>query len=366
MTAPPRGGDRMLLRSVAGVLPRITPAQARAGNQLHAGARSITLNWLGQSLRLVRQRPVATGPWQLQLRLGGYGAALGLDGLQALLPGLDPLAADSAAAVHAALFAQLAAGLWAALGLDGPEPGVTLDPAAQPPALPSELAVGLQVHNLRCGARTRACLVFDSPAAAAAFAAAWARLAGPPPPPPADLPLALRFEVGSRHLSPAELRGLQPGDLVLIARLPSREGRWQARILAGAGRSCIGLGHVKGDGIVMEQWQVPKAPKASAAPANGLLEGVSVELGFEIGHHRMALGELMQLAPGHVFALGANPEGDAVDLVVDGRIIGAGQLVMVGEALGVRVLRLQLEGASPAVARTPAPEPAPAPSHAAA
>jgi type III secretion system YscQ/HrcQ family protein len=344
----PRTPDTGLLRGVSSVLPRITPAQARAGNLLHAGARSITLNWLGQTLRLVRQRPVATGPWQVQLRLGGYGAALGLDGLQALLPGLDPLAADSAPAVHAALFAQLAAGLWAALGLDGPEPAVTLEPAQATSALDPALAVGLQLHNQRCGARTRACLVFDSPAAAAAFAAAWARLAGPPPQPPADLPLALRFEVGTRRLAPAELRGLQPGDLVLIARLPSREGRWQARILAGAGRSCIGLGHVKGDGIVMEQWQVPKAPRSSAGPADGLLDGVSVELGFEIGHHRMALGELMQLAPGHVFALGANPEGDAVDLVVDGRVIGAGQLVLVGEALGVRVLRLQLEGASPA------------------
>src|SRR5688572_7390055 len=140
------------LRSVAGVLPRITPAQLRAGNLLHAGARSITLNWLGQPLRLVRQRPVAVGPWELRLRLGGYAAALSLDGLQALLPGLDPLAADSGPAVHAALFAQLAAGLWAALGLDGPEPTVTLEPAPTATDFTTELAatelaVGLQVHN---------------------------------------------------------------------------------------------------------------------------------------------------------------------------------------------------------------------------
>jgi type III secretion protein Q len=353
------------LRSVAGALPRLTPAQARAANLLHTGARSLTLQWLGQPLRLVRQRPTPAGPWQLQLHLGGYGATLGLDGLQALLPGLDPLAADSDPALHAALFAQLAAGLWAALGLDGPEPGVQLaapSPSSQPPAPATELAIGLQLHNQRCGTRSQACLVFDSPAAASAFGAAWARLAGPSPAPPADLPLALRFEVGSRRLAPAELRGLRPGDLVLLARLPSRGGRWQARVLAGAGRSCIGLGHVKGDGIVMEQWQVPKAPgmaaAATAPAANGLLDGVSVEIAFEIGHHRMALGELMQLAPGHVFALGANPEGDAVDLVVDGRVIGAGQLVLVGEALGVRVLRLQLEAQAPVTA--PAREPVPA------
>lgn len=99
---------------------------------------------------------------------------------------------------------------------------------------------------------------------------------------------------------------------------------------------------------MMEQWQVPQAPSAAAQPANGLFEGVSVEVRFEIGHQRLALGELMQLAPGHVFALGANPEGDAVDLVVDGRVIGAGQLVLVGEALGVRVLRLQLDSAASA------------------
>ena len=348
-TQPPHAA----LRNVAGALPRLTPAQARSANRLHTGARSLTLHWLGQALRLVRQRPAPTGPWQLQLHLGGYGATLGLDGLQALLPGLDPLAADGDPALHAALFAQLAAGLWASLGLDGPEPGVQLAPPATPAAptaAADELAIGLQLHNQRCGTRSQACLVFDSPAAAAAFGAAWARLAGPPAAPPADLPLALRFEVGRRRLAPADLRGLRPGDLVLLARLPSREGRWQARILAGAGRSCIGLGHVKGDGIVMEQWQVPRAPAAATAapPAHGLLDGVSVDIAFEIGHHRMALGELMQLAPGHVFALGANPEGDAVDLVAEGRVIGAGQLVLVGEALGVRVLRLQLEPGTPA------------------
>lgn len=357
------GAPPQPLRNVASALPRLTPAQVRAGNLLHAGARSLTLHWLGQPLRLVRQRPAAVGPWQLQLRLGGYGATLHLDGLQALMPGLDPLAADGTPALHAALFAQLAAGLWTALGLAGPEPGVDLaSTVAAPTELSSpELAVGLQLHNLRCSSRTRACLAFDSPAAAAAFAAAWSRLAGPPAAPPADLALALRFEVGSRRLTTAELRGLRPGDLVLLARLPSRGGRWQARILAGAGRSFIAIGHVKGDGIVMEQWQVPQANTAHAAaaqPANGLLEGVSVEVRFEIGHQRLALGELMRLSPGHVFALGANPEGDAVDLVVDGRVIGAGQLVLVGEALGVRVLRLQLDSAAPAAAHTPA-----APSH---
>lgn len=360
-THPPKG-PLPPLRSVAGALPRLTPAQARAANQLHTGARSLTLHWLGQTLRLVRQRPVAVGPWQLQLRLGGHAASLGLDGLQALLPGLDPLAADSDPALHAALFAQLAAGLWAALRLDGPEPHVqrVAHAAAASTAPAADQAIGLQLHNQRCGTRTQACLVFDSPAAAAAFGSAWARLAGPPALPPADLPLALRFEVGRRRLSPAELRGLRPGDLVLLARLPSREGRWQARILAGAGRSCIGSGHVKGDGIVMEQWQVPQAPAGSGAAANGLLDGVSIEMAFEIGHHRMPLGELMQLAPGHVFALGANPEGDVVDLVVDGRVVGAGQLVLVGEALGVRVLRLQLEaGPATHALREPAPATAP-------
>jgi len=337
------------LRKVAAALPRLNPADVHAGNLLHAGARPITVNWLGQPLRLVR-RPADPGPWpwQLQLRLGGYGAALALDGLQALLPGLDPLAADSAPAVHAALFAQLAGGLWSALGLAGPEPGIVMEAAqAGPPAL----AIGVQVDNLRCGARSRARLAFDSPAAAAAFARGWARQAGPAPRPPAALPVPLRFEVGSRRLTPAELRALVPGDLVLVARLPSQAGRWQARILAGAGRSFIGLGHVKGDGIVMEQWQVPaSAPRTSGGPADGLLDGVSVEVGFEIGRRSVRLGELMQLAPGHVFALGANPEGDVVDLVVDGRVIGAGQLVLVGEALGVRVVRLRLEDGAPAAA----------------
>jgi type III secretion protein Q len=57
----------------------------------------------------------------------------------------------------------------------------------------------------------------------------------------------------------------------------------------------------------------------------------------------MTLGELRALGPGHAFALGRDPE-QSVDIVAGGRRIGSGQLVRIGERIGVRVLRLGQDG----------------------
>ena len=73
------------------------------------------------------------------------------------------------------------------------------------------------------------------------------------------------------------------------------------------------------------------------------LDDLPIKLVFEVGRCDMTLGAVRALGPGHVFALERDP-AQSVDIVANGRRIGTGQLVRVGERLGVRVLRLGQDG----------------------
>ena len=67
------------------------------------------------------------------------------------------------------------------------------------------------------------------------------------------------------------------------------------------------------------------------------LDALEVSLRFEVGELQVTLGELEQLKPGHVFDLAQPLAQSAVRILAHGRTVGAGQLVAVGDRLGVRV-----------------------------
>lgn len=337
------------LRGALARLPRLAAGAVRAANRMQAAGRPRELEIGGRRVRLEFGPPEVAlrAVWSLAVGpAGSEPARLEIDTLDALLPGLDN-AASAPAAVRAAILAQLAELVDAALGLRAPLP--PLGEADTEPPEPA-LVVGIRATDVHTGLRSRGRLAFRDLRAADACAAALARLGGRPA--LAPLPVELRFHVGHARLSPAELRGLEPGDVILHARVPSSGGRWRAAILAGSGRTEVAAGHVKGDRIVTDRVQVMPAP---ARPRSDPLEAVSVDVGFEIGRCTMALDDLLRLAPGHVFELGAQPEGEIVELTLAGAPIGTGQLVLVGTALGVRVVRLQL---TPVAGEAAMPQPA--------
>nr|WP_281430401.1 FliM/FliN family flagellar motor switch protein [Salinicola acroporae] len=67
-----------------------------------------------------------------------------------------------------------------------------------------------------------------------------------------------------------------------------------------------------------------------------------VQLTCELGRLELSLGELRQLGEGSVLPLERRPER-AVDLVVNGRRMGRGRLIAIGDAIGVQVERLALD-----------------------
>jgi type III secretion protein Q len=78
---------------------------------------------------------------------------------------------------------------------------------------------------------------------------------------------------------------------------------------------------------------------SQAALDDSELDSLPLRVVFEMGRLEMSLSEVRQLAPGMTLPL-ARPLDDVVDIVVNGRRIGRGSLVRVGDGLGVRVSRL--------------------------
>lgn len=69
------------------------------------------------------------------------------------------------------------------------------------------------------------------------------------------------------------------------------------------------------------------------------LEQLPIRVVLELGRLDLPLAEIRRLAPGYVLPL-PKPSESAVDIVANGRKIGHGSLVKIGDSMGVRVERL--------------------------
>jgi flagellar motor switch protein FliN/FliY len=103
---------------------------------------------------------------------------------------------------------------------------------------------------------------------------------------------------------------------------------------------------------VLDPDQITHAPRATAEaprtiPAPGvaarrgieMLHGVDMELTVELGRTRMAVRDLLALAPGDVLELD-RAAGSPADLLVNGRLIARGEVVVVDEDFGLRITQI--------------------------
>ncbi len=94
---------------------------------------------------------------------------------------------------------------------------------------------------------------------------------------------------------------------------------------------------------------VPTPVPVAAAPvaARGgieLLHGVDMEVTVEIGRARMTVRELLDLSPGAVLELD-RAAGSPADLLVNGRLIARGEVVVVDEDFGLRITEIVTDSA---------------------
>jgi flagellar motor switch protein FliN/FliY len=84
--------------------------------------------------------------------------------------------------------------------------------------------------------------------------------------------------------------------------------------------------------------QLEAAPSAAEQSDADLarLHAVPVELAVEIGRTRMTIGDTLGLGPGSIITLN-RMAGEPVDLLVNGRAIARGEVVVIDEEFGLRV-----------------------------
>jgi flagellar motor switch protein FliN len=82
-------------------------------------------------------------------------------------------------------------------------------------------------------------------------------------------------------------------------------------------------------------------PTATAGGSLDRLTDVTVEVSVEIGRTRMTLGEALALGPGAVVGL-HRMAGEAVDLLVNGKVIARGEVVVIDEEFGLRVTEVAM------------------------
>lgn len=81
------------------------------------------------------------------------------------------------------------------------------------------------------------------------------------------------------------------------------------------------------------------APSSDAPPAYHLLRDVEVEITVEIGRRLMRIADVLKLTPGQTLSL-SKAAGEPLDLYVNGRLLGRGEAVVIGDHYGVRITEL--------------------------
>lgn len=154
--------------------------------------------------------------------------------------------------------------------------------------------------------------------------------------------LNCRIELARQSFSAARLAGLRAGDVLLPG--PAGEAKPVVRVLTPDGRMIEARLDAAARAL---QFGLPSAPEpsmpsesdASSQPSSAPpWTELPVELSFELPRTTVALGVLAGLQPGAVIPVGTDAQALSVTVYNGGREVGRGELIALGDGLGVRLL----------------------------
>lgn len=347
-------------------LPARDPDTLTLHNALHRVRQPLSFDWHGRraSLRVMPKATNVSADMTVAVRLGGERLILAASWPTFARLGEHP---DRRRALNE-VDPELAA-LWLeAVWLPWLEPleamfgvGIRVEPAAPQarPANPVDVMLAFdldgETHPLHVGLTTAAAErllpLFDR-----CFPTQRSRAEG--------VPVTLNLVFGDQTLTLGEWRSLRPGDVVMLEPFVHDDPDGAAlRVADRLGCSVV----LEADGVRLKGPLAPLAPsrasnppcdenlmseppvdndKSSSGPQtdvdNPSLDALPVRLTCELGSVEISLGELRELGEGSVLPLERRPER-AVDLLVNGRRMGHGRLVAIGDGIGVQIERLSLD-----------------------
>lgn len=157
-----------------------------------------------------------------------------------------------------------------------------------------------------------------------------------------DVPVLTVIECGWQSLTSGDLRTLRPGDVVMLERPADTYRLCVADALetscVPAAPAAVRLLAPLSSLRLMEPnpMEASLDPTPASASSIETLDRVPVRLVCEVGRMELPLAEVRELGEGSVLALGCNL-AEPVQITVNGRCIGRGELVALGTGLGVRL-----------------------------
>lgn len=153
------------------------------------------------------------------------------------------------------------------------------------------------------------------------------------------LRLPLTVESGQAQLSLAELRSVRPGDILMLEDWPAAQVRLvlDHRLQARAELNGDTLTLLESPTALNPSKEHSMTETAIGAQLDATLDDVPLKLVCQVGSVELSLAQLRELGAGSLVQLSPQLH-DGVDLMVNGRRVGQGQLVKIGDGLGVRLL----------------------------
>lgn len=161
-------------------------------------------------------------------------------------------------------------------------------------------------------------------------------------------PIAVSLRAAATTLSVGALGRLVPGDVVLA----DMESRPDGTAIAVIGDHLVAPAEVGPTGGLLSarpvagrgspwEWSMDNRNEGTEAVAleDSELDDLPVRIVFELGRVELPLGEIRRLARGAVIPL-ARAFDEPLDIVANGRRLGRGALVRIGQNLGVRIVSL--------------------------
>ncbi|MFE8646303.1 type III secretion system cytoplasmic ring protein SctQ [Sphingomonas sp. NCPPB 2930] len=150
--------------------------------------------------------------------------------------------------------------------------------------------------------------------------------------------------LGERRMGASQWAQVAPGDVFLLGRSPLQIG-WRI----GAGQALCGSARLQfarsGPDIpepvlTLETALLRATKEAVMDTPDADLPEIDLPVQFELQTTSLPLEEIAALGPGHVIALDVPAQQAVVRLICQDRCVGSGQLVVVGDHLGVRIDRM--------------------------
>lgn len=167
-----------------------------------------------------------------------------------------------------------------------------------------------------------------------------------------QLPMPIAIRMPGPSLRSADWGALRPGDVIVVGtrgRIPppqayAADRRWpltgsaEGWRIEGPHQSVSALQESSAMNDNEVNGEMAEAVSGTDVGTQHSAHDLPVNVEFDLGRVQMSVGELAALQPGYVFALPTHLEGANVTIRANGRVSGRGEMVAVGDTLGVRLL----------------------------